>query len=94
MSELKVNSILSRQIVPLLLVSIGLPLLVLAGVGLYFVFQQGYLLWFLVVLAIASVVTKLLLIWFHRHDGNFLLQEKMRHDKDFPSQPSHWPNFG
>ncbi|MAI35195.1 MAG: hypothetical protein CBE00_11830 [Planctomycetaceae bacterium TMED240] len=68
------NSILSRQIVPLLLVSIGLPLLVLAGVGLYFVFQQGYLLWFLVVLAIASVVTKLLLIWFHRHDGNFLLQ--------------------
>ena len=74
MNELKVNSILSRQIVPLLLVSFGLPLLVLAGVGLYFVFQQGYLLWFLVVLAIVSLITKLLLVWFHRHDAKLPVQ--------------------
>ena len=74
MNELKVNSILSRQIVPLLLVSFGLPLLVLAGVGLYFVFQQGYLLWFLVVLAIVSLITKLLLVWSHRHDTQLPVQ--------------------
>ena len=74
MNELKVNSILSRQIAPLLLISVGLPLLVLAGVGLYFVFQQGYLLWFLVVLATVSFGTKLLLIWFNRQDTKCSVQ--------------------
>ena len=73
-NELNVNLILSRQIAPLLLVSVGLPLLVLAGVGLYFVFQQGYLLWFLVVLATLSLGTKLLLMWFHRRDDKFSVQ--------------------
>ncbi len=74
MNKLNVKSILSRQIVPLLLVSLGLPLLVLAGVGLYFVFQLGYLLWFLVVLATVSLVTKLLLMGFHRQDAKLSVQ--------------------
>ena len=63
---MKINTILSRQVAPLLMVSVGLPILVLAGLGIYFVFQQGYLLWFLAILAAVSLVTRLLLWWFHR----------------------------
>jgi len=64
--ELKAKSTLSRQIVPLIMVSVGLPILVLAGVGLYFVFQDGYLPVFVAVLAVVSLLTKLLLWWVNR----------------------------
>ena len=62
MNELKVTSILSRQIAPLLIVSVGLPIVVLAGVGLYFVFQHGYLLFFLAALAASQSADKTLFV--------------------------------
>ena len=68
MIELKVERILTRHIALLLFVSLGLPVLVLAGVGVYFVFQQGYLLWFLVILATVTLITKVLLTWFGRQE--------------------------
>ena len=75
-NELKINTILSRQVAPLLMVSVGLPILVLAGLGIYFVFQQGYLLWFLAILAAVSLVTRLLLWWFHRSRVSKSMQDE------------------
>ena len=75
-NELKINTILSRQVAPVLIVSVGLPVLVLAGVGLYFIFQQGYLLWFLAILAAVSLVTRLLLLWFHRPSVSTSVQDE------------------
>jgi len=65
--DLKTRSTLSRQVVPLIAVSVGLPILVLAGVGLYFVFQQGYLLVFVAVLAVVTLLARLLLWWLNRN---------------------------
>jgi uncharacterized protein len=75
-NEVKVNSILSRQIAPLLIVSVALPVLVLAAVGVYFVFQQGYLLWFLAVLAVVTLITRILVWWLHRHDAKVSVQDE------------------
>ena len=75
-NELKINTILSRQVAPVLIVSVGLPVLVLAGVGLYFIFLQGYLLWFLAFLAAVSLVTRLLLLWFHRPSVSTSVQDE------------------
>ncbi|MDB4644960.1 50S ribosome-binding GTPase [Rubripirellula sp.] len=76
MNELKVTSILSRQIAPLLIVSVGLPIVVLAGVGLYFVFQHGYLLVFLAALAALSLLARLFLWWCHRQSIEASEQEE------------------
>lgn len=73
---MKVTSILSRQIAPLLIVSVGLPIVVLAGVGLYFVFQHGYLLFFLAALAALSLLTRLFLWWCHRQSIEASEQEE------------------
>ena len=74
MNELRLKSILSRTLAPLLLVSFGLPVLGLAGVGLYFVSQQGYLVWFLVLMASITLATKVVLVWLHRHDAKLSVQ--------------------
>ena len=73
---MKVTSILSRQIAPLLIVSVGLPIVVLAGVGLYFVFQHGYLLVFLAALAALSLLARLFLWWCHRQSIEASEQEE------------------
>lgn len=73
---MKVTSILSRQIAPLLIVSVGLPIVVLAGVGLYFVFQHGYLLVFLAALAALSLLARLFLWWCHRESVEASKQEE------------------
>ena len=71
---MRLKSILSRTLAPLLLVSFGLPVLGLAGVGLYFVSQQGYLVWFLVLMASITLATKVVLVWLHRHDAKLSVQ--------------------
>lgn len=57
------------------MVSVGLPILVLAGVGLYFVFQHGYLLIFVAVLTVVSLLTKLLLWWVNRKVASVSLSD-------------------
>ena len=65
-SDLKIRSIVSRDLGLFLIVSVVLPVLALAGAGAYFIVQQGHLLWFLGGLAAATLVTTCVFSYFTR----------------------------
>ena len=58
-SGISVLSRLSRGIIPLLLALVIIPVLILAVIGIVSLVQQGYWLWFVILLAISSLVVAL-----------------------------------
>lgn len=62
-NSVKIATRLSNGVIPVMLAIIGFPLVVLVGFGLFAIYQSGYILYFMGMLALSTVVAVIPVYW-------------------------------